>query len=456
MPMPAKNLFVLGEDPFNQQHHLKPLSRAYGFNFHCLTSWHDSSVEARPVRKTLEEARRRLKLFDDSIDGLITFFDFPVSLITPILCREFELPSPSVEAVFRCEHKYWSRLLQREAAPDVVPPFSRLDPHEELDEAWDRLASEGLQPPFWMKPAKGVLGELAFRIEDRQQFDKAMAKAREKIGHFSGPMDELMQEARLKLPDEFGGEGANRLFVVEQDVQTPLSCTVEGHRFRGETRIHGIVDSFRYPGRMTFHRLQYPSKLPESVQQRMSEASARIMERIEYDGGAFNIEYFWDRDQDRVWLLEINPRISQSHAPQFRLVDGDANMKVIADLALGQRPQLVRGEGRYRIAAKLMLRIFAEDGVVTRTPGEADIEAVRRQFPGTLVTPTVELGQRLSEQAHGDNYSWQLAEIYMGARNEEELLTHFNEAVEMLKFKVEGGEIDMPAPRDVIVETQDS
>lgn len=455
MSTPAKNLFVLGEDPFNQQHHLKPLSRAYGFNFHCLTSWSKSSVEARPVRETLDEARRRLKLFDGSVDGIITFFDFPVSLIAPILCREFGLPSPSVEAVFRCEHKYWSRLLQREAAPEVVPPFGKLDPQEAPETAWTRLEGEGLRTPFWMKPAKGVLGELAFRIENREQFDSAMAEAKEKIGHFSGPMDELMAEAEVTRPDEFGGEAANRLFVVEQDVQTPLSCTVEGHRFEGETHIHGIVDSFRYPDRMAFHRLQYPSKLPESVQQRMSDASARIMEQIGYDGGAFNIEYFWDREQDRLWLLEINPRISQSHAPQFRLVDGDANMKVLADLALGQRPQLVHGEGRYKIAAKLMLRIFVNDGIVTRIPGEADIEAVRQRFPGTLITPSVELGQHLSEQAHVDNYSWQLAQLYMGARNEEELLTHFNEAVDMLGFKVEGTTIDMPSPRDVTVETED-
>ena len=86
-------------------------------------------------------------------------------------------------------------------------------------------------------------------------------------------------------------------------------------------------------------------------------------------------------------------------------------MKIIADLALAKKPRLTQGEGEYKIAAKLMLRVFVEDGIVTRTPGEAEREAVRRRFPGTLMRPTVVLGQQLSEQQHVDNYSWQLAQI---------------------------------------------
>jgi len=86
------------------------------------------------------------------------------------------------------------------------------------------------------------------------------------------------------------------------------------------------------------------------------------------------------------------------------------------------------------------------------TPGDAEIEAIKRRFPGTLVRPTVEVGQRLSEQQHTDSYSYELAEIYMGARNEEELLTHFNEVVEMLHFKVDGAPLEMPSPDEEIWE----
>ena len=123
-PKKSKNIFVLGEDPFNELHNLRPLARAYGYNFHCLTQWSESQVSLHGVLETLETARRRLRAFDGTIDRLITFLDFPVSLLAPILCREFDLPSPSVEAVLSCEHKYWSRTLQQSAAPEVVPQFS--------------------------------------------------------------------------------------------------------------------------------------------------------------------------------------------------------------------------------------------------------------------------------------------------------------------------------------------
>lgn len=451
----TKNIFVLGDDQFSEDHLLKPLSASYGYNFRCLTHWAESRADKRPVLETLEEARRRLRCFDGNIDGLLIFFDFPVSLIAPILCEEFNLPSPSVKAVFRCEHKYWSRMLQKEAAPEVVPPFAAFELTENPRDVWDRLAKEGITAPFWMKPVKGVLGRLAFHIKTLEDLEKAMAESDQKVDYFAKPIGDLLRQIDLELPQEVAGENATRMFLAEKDIHAPLGCTVEGYRFEGETHVHGIVDSFRYPGRTPFHRYQYPSKLPESVQERMKNASARVMEKIEYDGGAFNIEYFWDPESDRISLLEINPRISKSHSPQFQMVDGDSNMKVIADLALGRKPHLDHRNGDFKIAAKMMLRVFAENGVVTKTPGDAEIEAVRQRFPGTLIVPTVELGQQLSEQSDTDSYSHELSEFYMGARNEEELLTHYNEAVEMLSFEVDGASIEVPSPEEAFVQVKE-
>ncbi|MEX0824657.1 MAG: hypothetical protein WD119_00740 [Pirellulaceae bacterium] len=345
-------------------------------------------------------------------------------------------------------------MLQKEAAPEVVPPFSLLELTEKPRDAWDRLAKEGIEAPFWMKPVKGVLGKLAFHIKSLEDLEKAMPIADKKVDYFAKPIHELLQEIDVELPEEVSGENAARLFLIEKDIAVPLGCTAEGYRFEGETHVHGIVDSYRYPGRSAFHRYQYPSKFPESVQERMKDASARVMEKIEFDGGAFNIEFFWDPKTDRLSLLEINPRISQSHSPQFQMVDGDSNMKVIADLALGQKPHLGHGNGDFKIAAKLMPRVFVEDGVVTKTPGDAEIEAVCQRFPGSLIVPTVELGQQLAEQQDTDSYSYELAEIYMGARNEEELLTHFNEAFGLLSFEVDGASIEMPTPQESMIEIE--
>ena len=450
--MSVKNIFVLGNDSFNDRHNLRPISAGYGYNFHNLFWFDEVRVENRNVEETLTEARRRLECFDDSIDGLLTFYDFPASLIAPILCEEFSLPSPSLEAVVKCEHKLWSRTLQREAAPEVVPTFAPLQLDEQPERAWQRLTDEGLTPPVWIKPVKGVLGQLAFQIDSIETLTDAIEQAEEKIDYFSEPLAALMKHMPVELPEPYRGKDSKRLFIAENDISVPHACTAEGYRFEGMTQIHGVVDSFRYPDCPAFHRLQYPSKLPEDVQQRMVDASIRVIERIGFDGGAFNIEFFWDPDTEESSLLEFNPRISQSHSPQFQMVDGDANMKIIADLAVGNEPRLVRGQGEFEVAAKFMLRCFANDALVTRTPGDAEIEAVMQRFPGAKVKLDVHLGQQLSEQRHIDSYSWQLATIYMGAKNEEALLSQFNQAVEMLDFRLRGGEIELPDRHDVMLE----
>src|SRR6056297_257162 len=445
-----KNIFVLGNDPFNERHHLRPLSSKYGYNFHSLMAWSESSADSHGVEETLAEARRRLRCFDGSIDGLLVFYDFPVSLLAPILCAEFELPSPSVEAVLKCEHKFWSRKLQQEVVPDFVPAFSHLGLDESPREAWDRLTGEaGLTAPFWIKPVKGVLGQLAFRVDSLDALRQAMQEADQKVDRFAKPLQVLLDQINIPLPNFLTKPHALRMFLAEEDVLVPLACTAEGYRFGGQTHLHGIVDSVRYPEHSAFHRYQYPSQLPGTVQARIADASKRVMEHIGFDGGAFNIEYFWDPQSDRLSLLEINPRISQSHSPQFQMVDGDANMKIIADLAIGHDPSLVHGSGEFAIAAKFMLRCFAKDALVTRTPGDAEIEAVMRQFPGTKVKLVVHLGQQLSQQQHVDSYSWEIAEIYMGAKNEESLLNQFRQVVEMLDFRLEGAEIELPDPQHV-------
>ncbi|MFI4916527.1 MAG: acetyl-CoA carboxylase biotin carboxylase subunit family protein [Phycisphaerales bacterium JB060] len=445
-----RNLFVLGDNAFNEEHQLRPLSEAYGYNYHTLTRYRDSTVDARPALETLRIARERLAAFDGSVDGLITFFDFPVSILAPMLCREFGLPSPSVQSVLHCEHKYLSRRLQREVAPEAVPAFARVDPDRDAADTWHTITDAGLDTPFWIKPCKGFLSMLAFRIESRGDLDEALEQIRQSVDRFAEPLERLLDAMDVDLPEGLDHRTAARLFIAEEDIATSMACTVEGHRFEGQTRLHGVVDSYRYPGTSVFQRYQYPSHLPPQVRDRMLDVSARVLDRFGFDGGAFNIEYFWDPRTDRLSLLEVNPRISQSHAPQFRMVDGDANMKVITDLALGQQPTMGQDAGEHAMAAKFMLRSFVQDGTVTRSPGQADIAAVRRQFPGTLVLPTVSFGHRLSEQRDADSYSWLLAEIYMGGRNEEELLAHFLQAADMLGFRIDGKPVELCDARDLM------
>ncbi len=60
--------------------------------------------------------------------GVTSFFDFPGTMIAAILAERFGLPGPPLESLFKCEHKYWSRLEQAAIAAEHVPRFAAVDP----------------------------------------------------------------------------------------------------------------------------------------------------------------------------------------------------------------------------------------------------------------------------------------------------------------------------------------
>lgn len=101
------------------------------------------------------------------------------------------------------------------------------------------------------------------------------------------------------------------------------------------------------------------------IRRRIDEITRKIIKHTGYDNGAFNIEFFYDQRLNKIWLLEINPRISQSHSDLFFKVDGAPNQKVIIELATGRAPELPRRQGDYKTAAKFYLREF-RDGIVSR------------------------------------------------------------------------------------------
>src|SRR5690606_9956529 len=115
---------------------------------------------------------------------------------------------------------------------------------------------------------------------------------------------------------------------------------------------HGAIDSIRQSNQSTFSRYQYPSHLDVAVIETMQKASVRLLRHIGYDSGTFNIEFFYDSEASKIWLLEVNPRISQSHAALFQLVDGAPNFSEMVSVAVGEQPPPRAGGGLAAIAAK--------------------------------------------------------------------------------------------------------
>ncbi|MEB3371388.1 ATP-grasp domain-containing protein [Saccharopolyspora mangrovi] len=418
-----KNVFLLGPDERNLAL-MRELTHLEPYRFHPLLDKEKLMYSDTGLDRLLELAQNQLDDFSGPIDAIVGYWDFPVSSMVPILATQNGLPGPSLESVVKCEHKYWSRLVQREVT-NAHPGFAIID----LD---DPETPPGLRFPMWLKPVKSYSSTLAFKVDDEEQLRAAATEIRDGMGRIGEAFDFLL--SMLELPPAVA-EAGGMACLAEEAVQGE-QITAEGYCYGGEAHVHGIIDSHCYPETSSFLRYQYPSRLPEEVQERVVAISRDVMQHVGLDSSTFNIEFFWDTETDALNILEINPRLSQSHAPLFELVDGMPNHQAMVQLAVGEEPTMPRREGEHRIAAKWFHRTF-RDALVKSTPSEEDLGRVRQEVPSATLDVVAEEGRQLSELPAQDSYSYELFAVYLGADDESELRAQFDRCVELLPFDLD-------------------
>jgi len=424
------HVFVVGLDDFNLRF-IQRVKNAERYRISRLLDQAEiASARQFDLPALLDKARRQLAQADGGVDAIVGYWDFPTQLMMPILRSELGLRGPSLESVLRCEHKYWSRLLQREAAPAHVPRFALVDPFDER--AAERLH---LPFPFWIKPVKAHSSKLGFLVGNRRQLDSALDKIRRGIDYFAKPFDHILEHARL--PEEIAGI-KGRYCIAEEIISAGRQCTLEGYVIGGQVEIYGIVGSVRGPNRSSFERYQYPYLPPGDVQGRMKQVAADVIARTGLDDSPFNVEFFYGKEDDSLHLLEINTRISKSHSPLFEAVEGSSNHQVMLEVALGEKPDYPAHQGRHKVAAKFMLRHYGDDddAIVVDAPDEEQVARAEQRFPGTYIQLHARPGMRLGDFHHKDSYSYELAEIFMGAESYDELMENYRRCIEQLPFVI--------------------
>lgn len=417
------DVFVLGLDELNLET-LRDLPHLSQYRFHGLLTVEElTQADEIDLGALLEKAGQQLEAFDGTVDAIIGYWDFPVSSMVPILCERFGLPTTSLRAVTACEHKYWSRLEQQQVT-DAHPAFGIVD----LESASEPPEDVGF--PMWLKPVKSFSSDLAFLVHDRSEFDQAVEQIRAGIGRIGAPFDALLD--MLELPDEISRIGGQA--CLAEAAVDGRQLTVEGYVHEGKVCVQGVIDSIDYENSSSFLRYEYPSRAPAEVTERLTDVTERVITRVGLDHSTFNIEYFWNTDTGDINILEVNPRLSQSHARLFEAVDGVPNHQCMVRLALGQNPDLPYREGEYRVAGKWFLRRFS-DGVVRRVPTAEEIDRITADIPGIAVQIIPGQGDRLADLSGQDSYSYELADIFVGADTRQELIDKYERCVEALHFE---------------------
>lgn len=422
------NIFVLGLEPFNLAL-LEELPGAEQYRFIELLSA-EEAVEVEPGFRfddLLDRAARRVEEKGPA-HAIINYWDFPGCCLSPVLSRRLGLAGPDLEAVAKCEHKYWARSEMAACIPDMTPRYCAVDPF-----AADPAERIDLEYPYWLKPVVSHSSYLGFMVENEEDLEESLAIIRQKIDHFGKPFDEFLEYVDVPpaMADIHG-----RYCIAEEIISAENQVTLEGYAWNGRVAVVGWIDSLRESqSQSSFSRYDYPSRLPRSVLERMERAAQRLVTQIGYDSAAFNVEFFWDPDTDRISVLEMNSRISKSHCPLFRLVDGASHQQVVVDLALGRAPAFEHGAGDWPHAAKFMVRLF-QDGEITRVPNSADMHYVQSRYPEARMQVLVKDGQRLSHLSFQDSYSFEIANIFFGGKSDEELRRKYADTMEVLPFEV--------------------
>jgi hypothetical protein len=423
--MGRTEVFVIGLDEGNA----RVLSRVPGaerYRFHQLLTIEEIQHGEIPIVDLLDKAQARLDDFDGEIGAIVTYWDFPASTMVPVLCQRYGLPSVSLEAVLKCEHKYWSRLEQQKVI-DELPNFGIVDLEQDRPRPPDHM-----KYPMWLKPVKSASSELAYQVDDDTMFEESVHKVRAGIGRFGKPFEYFL--GKVDLPEvitRIGGQAC-----LAEEALSGVQAAVEGYVYRGEVTVYGALDSINYVDTPCFLRHQYPSQLPGDAVRRMHEISKLVMSQIGYDNATFSIEFFCHPGSGQVSLLEINARHSQSHAELFEFVDGVANHHCMVELGLGMDPGTRRRRGEYQIAGKWYYRRFT-DALVKSVPTPEDIDHLRADLLGVIVEIVPKEGQRLSELPGQDSYSFELAHIFVGAQSEREMERKYEQCIAALRFEFE-------------------
>ncbi len=267
---------------------------------------------------------------EGGIGAVVSTADYPGIVVAGLIAERLGLPATRLEATLLCLHNYWSRVIQRDVVPEATPRFRLLDP-----------AGSGPQGrfPLVVKPAAPFVSRSGRRVESSREIVEAR-EAWACAEALSSPLEALLQR--------YIGSGLERGQVVAEEAMDGVRAILEGYVFKGEVHSLGVVDVVGAgcePG-----RFEYPSSLPEPVQERMLDIARRLMPEFGFDHGQFSLEFVCDDDSEAVWIAGLQPRMSPELAGLFTKVDGTSPYAVLLALGEGRRPEFTRGMGRASLA----------------------------------------------------------------------------------------------------------
>jgi len=358
--------------------------------------------------------------YQQKVDAIVYSRDYPAPILGSMAAQVIGVCGPNPRAVVGHQHKYYSRMWQQQYVPEATPSFWLLD-------SQDRKRNQEILLPIFLKPVKSFFSMFANEIQTQDEFDYWLEYAQFPSA-FLEPFNWFLRCHGFDLSAHY---------LIAEELLLGEQCTVEGFMRDGQVTILGIADSIMFPGTISFKRFEYPSHLPQSVQERMATISATLMRETGFDNSFFNIEFMYNSETDQLAIIEVNPRAVSQFADFYEKVDGVNSYRYLVDLALGKKPVPVWRRGKHSLAGSCVLRAF-ENKRVCKVPGPKELELLYCEFPDARVYTFVTKGALLSDASQNqDGKSYRYGLVHLGARDSQELQEKFERCKEILGFEFE-------------------
>ena len=311
------------------------ISNSEKYEFHFLEASLELSGLSQnfDMMKYLDRCRQYIDRHD--IQVVLASRDIP-SLVQAQLSQEFKrLRGPTVESSFLCLHKYYTH--QWLDFPSSQYAICLLEGERDLPEQIEEI---DIPFPWIMKPCTTACSSSIFKVYNIQEADNAIAfykkNVRDNLNYLSPFFQAYLETDKYQLIN-------SHPILVEEYIDFPYKCCVDGCVSNGEILIWGICDSHYFASKPEcLADFTFPSTLPTSIQEKLNQAYKKIVQKLidyGFDNQFVDIEFFVS-DKGEIKVMEINGRMIPISASLYRqCLEGGDPYTALISIGMGASPK---------------------------------------------------------------------------------------------------------------------
>jgi ATP-grasp domain len=355
------------------------------------------------------------------IDGVVSNHEQYGALIAAVLAERLGLPGNDPRAIIASQHKYYSRMIQERIVPEAVPRYVSIPFPLKKDQIID------LPYPFFVKPIKATYSVLAKTIQQRSELVDLLH-----FGYFEEWITRRLVKPFADIMPLYSDHTIDPSGMLAEEIMTGDQINIDGYCYQGQLYFLGTIDEVMYSGTDAFMRFEYPSQLPPSILERAKIITKKVLGAIHYQHGFFNIEFIYNKSNDQLKIIEINPRMASQLVNLYQRVDGYNPYDILFELAVGEEPKVEKEPSQYQAAASFVFRKFGETAVQS-IPTSDQIQQALEPYPDANLMLYFKKGSQLKRELKWLG-SYRYAVLNLGGINRSDLFERCQSISHTLQF----------------------